>query len=96
MVSAMLMAWCVFVLLAGCTSSGMKSIDSESVSQGAATDTEKSQKYLIGPGDQLKVFVWGDQELSTDVVVRPDGLITTPLVEGPAPACRCMTSWYRY
>ena len=81
MVSAMLMAWCVFVLLAGCTSSGMKSIDSESVSQGAATDTEKSQKYLIGPGDQLKVFVWGDQELSTDVVVRPDGLITTPLVE---------------
>ncbi|MES9831497.1 MAG: XrtA/PEP-CTERM system exopolysaccharide export protein [Candidatus Thiodiazotropha sp. DIVDIV] len=40
-----------------------------------------SPLYLIGPGDTLNVFVWGDQELTTDVVVRPDGLITTPLVE---------------
>jgi polysaccharide export outer membrane protein len=36
---------------------------------------------LIGPGDQLSIFVWGNQELSTQVVVRPDGLISTPLVE---------------
>jgi polysaccharide export outer membrane protein len=40
-----------------------------------------SPLYLIGPGDTLNVFVWGDQELTTEVVVRPDGLITTPLVE---------------
>ena len=40
-----------------------------------------SPLYLIGPGDTLNVFVWGDTELTTDVVVRPDGLITTPLVE---------------
>lgn len=40
-----------------------------------------SPLYVIGPGDRLNVFVWGDSELSTDVVVRPDGLITTPLVE---------------
>jgi len=39
------------------------------------------QKYLIGPGDGLRVFVWANADLSTDVVVRPDGLITTPLVE---------------
>lgn len=37
--------------------------------------------YKIGPGDSLKVFVWGNPELSSDVIVRPDGLITTPLVE---------------
>ncbi|MEJ2692063.1 MAG: polysaccharide export protein [Candidatus Thiodiazotropha sp.] len=41
----------------------------------------ESPLYVIGPGDRLNVFVWGDQELSTEVVVRPDGLITTPLVE---------------
>jgi polysaccharide biosynthesis/export protein len=40
-----------------------------------------SPVYVIGPGDSLNVFVWGDNELSTEVVVRPDGLITTPLVE---------------
>jgi polysaccharide export outer membrane protein len=41
----------------------------------------ESPLYVIGPGDRLNVFVWGDSELSTEVVVRPDGLITTPLVE---------------
>ncbi|MEW8508535.1 MAG: XrtA/PEP-CTERM system exopolysaccharide export protein [Candidatus Thiodiazotropha sp.] len=40
-----------------------------------------SPLYVIGPGDTLNVFVWGDSELSTEVVVRPDGMITTPLVE---------------
>jgi polysaccharide biosynthesis/export protein len=37
--------------------------------------------YLIGPGDNLSVFVWGNQDLSATVPVRPDGMITTPLVE---------------
>jgi polysaccharide export outer membrane protein len=46
-----------------------------------SVDVDYKQKYLIGPGDQLSVFVWGDEELSTEVVVRPDGLISTPLVE---------------
>jgi polysaccharide export outer membrane protein len=37
--------------------------------------------YLIGPGDSLQVFVWRNPELSATVPVRPDGKITTPLVE---------------
>lgn len=41
----------------------------------------KAQAYLIGPGDQLRVFVWGNTDLSTEVLVRPDGRISTPLVE---------------
>ena len=40
-----------------------------------------SPTYLIGPGDGLRVFVWGNPDLSTAVAVRPDGLITTPLIE---------------
>lgn len=37
--------------------------------------------YVIGAGDGLEIFVWGNQELSTTVTVRPDGKITTRLVE---------------
>ena len=37
--------------------------------------------YIIGPGDSLEVFVWRNPELSVTVPVRPDGKISTPLVE---------------
>ena len=37
--------------------------------------------YLIGPGDNLNIVIWRNPELSTTVPVRPDGMITTPLVE---------------
>lgn len=38
------------------------------------------EEYVIGPLDQLQVFVWRNPELSAKVQVRPDGRITTPLV----------------
>jgi polysaccharide export outer membrane protein len=44
---------------------------------GAATDPD----YVIGPGDTVQVFVWRNPELSVTVPVRPDGKISTPLVE---------------
>lgn len=37
--------------------------------------------YIIGPGDTLQIFVWRNPELATTVPVRPDGKISTPLVE---------------
>lgn len=40
-----------------------------------------SQDYVIGPGDVMQVFVWRNPELSATVPVRPDGKISTPLVE---------------
>jgi len=38
-------------------------------------------EYVIGPGDTIQVFVWRSPELSVTVPVRPDGKISTPLVE---------------
>lgn len=40
-----------------------------------------SHDYLIGPGDNVNIVVWRNPEVSTTVPVRPDGKITTPLVE---------------
>jgi polysaccharide export outer membrane protein len=40
-----------------------------------------SADYLIGPGDSLQVFVWRNPDLTVTVPVRPDGKISTPLVE---------------
>ncbi len=37
--------------------------------------------YLIGPGDNVNIIVWRNPEISMSVPVRPDGKITTPLVE---------------
>ena len=44
-------------------------------------DVALADRYLIGPGDTLEVVVWGNTEVSRSIVVPPDGLITTPLVE---------------
>ena len=38
-------------------------------------------EYRIGSGDQLNVFVFNQPDLSVTVPVRPDGLISTPLIE---------------
>jgi polysaccharide export outer membrane protein len=38
-------------------------------------------RYIIGPGDSVQVIVWRNPELSMSVPVRPDGLITGPLIE---------------
>ncbi|MEA3641365.1 MAG: XrtA/PEP-CTERM system exopolysaccharide export protein [Lamprobacter sp.] len=42
---------------------------------------DKTPDYIIGPGDNVNIFVWGFPELSSSVPVRPDGKITTPLIE---------------
>ncbi len=38
------------------------------------------EQYIIGPLDELTVFVWRNPELGAKVQVRPDGRITTPLI----------------
>jgi polysaccharide biosynthesis/export protein len=45
-----------------------------------AADAPHDADYAIGPDDVLTVVVWREKDLSGDVVVRPDGRITLPLV----------------
>lgn len=51
------------------------------VTQAAPPMPAEQSEYRIGPGDTLQVFVWNHQELSVTVPVRPDGMISTPLIE---------------
>jgi polysaccharide export outer membrane protein len=37
--------------------------------------------YLLGPGDSVNVFVWGNPEVSGSFPIRPDGMMTMNLVE---------------
>lgn len=62
--------------LAGCASSG-GTVDASNCPLPVNQVTE----YTIGPGDSLQVVIWRNAELSTTVPVRPDGRISTPLVD---------------
>jgi polysaccharide export outer membrane protein len=37
-------------------------------------------EYIIGPEDVLEINVWKNADLSKTVIVRPDGMITLPLI----------------
>jgi polysaccharide biosynthesis/export protein len=63
----------VAVLIAGCSTTKYPAAPADS----ATSD----YVYHIGPSDVVNVIVWRNPELSMAVPVRPDGKITTPLVD---------------
>lgn len=52
---------------------------------------DEESNYIIGPTDQLQIFVWRQPDLSTNVIVRPDGKITVPLIDDLQAAGRTPT-----
>lgn len=81
----------IVVVVAGCASD-RPSYRASEIPEAAAT---QSENYAIGPGDSLQIFVWDHQDLSTSVQVRPDGKISTPLVEDLQAAGRTSTELAR-
>jgi len=70
------------LVFAGCSASKILGGEQLAAAPSSAVDAAAAgPDYLIGPLDQLEIFVWRAPELSTNVTVRPDGRISTPLVE---------------
>ncbi len=66
----------VLSVMSACASSG-NTVPAGSCPEPAVSVTE----YQIGSGDTLNIVVWRNAELSTTVPVRPDGRISTPLID---------------
>jgi polysaccharide export outer membrane protein len=47
----------------------------------ASTGSQPDLSYRLGPEDQLRISVWDNKELTLDLVVRPDGKISMPLLQ---------------
>jgi polysaccharide export outer membrane protein len=84
--SAIVLAAACVLALGGCaTRGGQQPIETQ------VTDSQ----YLIGPGDAVNIIVWRNPEVSMSVPVRPDGKITTPLVEDLPAAGKTSTALAR-
>lgn len=66
--------------LAGCAGSGGPTAGELPAASFVSATQGPGEDYLIGPLDQLTIFVWRNPELGAKVQVRPDGRITTPLI----------------
>ncbi|WP_427978868.1 XrtA/PEP-CTERM system exopolysaccharide export protein [Agarivorans sp.] len=67
------------LFLTACSNS-LSTLPSASIHPSLTKDPADYQ-YLIGPGDQLNIFVWRNPEISGTFLVRPDGMVSTSLVE---------------
>lgn len=67
------------IIVSGC-STNKNSLPTASTYPSLTTSVNDYQ-YLIGPGDNLTIFVWRNPDISGSFVVRPDGKVTTSLVE---------------
>ena len=75
--------------------SGCSNTSSTATSDVLAAPPAVTTDYIIAPGAVLNVFVWQHPDLSTRVPVRPDGKISTPLVEDMIAAGKTPTALAR-
>lgn len=77
-------SWCAFVVLlalSGCGYGGPFSTNSDPPVV-EKSSVKAPDDYVIGSGDSLSIFVYRNPDLSEGgVAVRPDGRISTPLIE---------------
>ena len=71
----------VIFLLAGALVACATSPESRASAASCPAPSGETSEYLVGPGDLLNIVVWRNEELSATVPVRPDGKVSTPLID---------------
>lgn len=66
------------ILLSGCASTQFSS--DELITKALSSKPELISEYKLGPTDVVNINVWRNGDLSISVPVRPDGMISVPLV----------------
>lgn len=77
-------AWSNLIFFLALTTVGCASNNSKlpsATQYNSITTSVDDYQYIIGPGDNLSIFVWRNPDISGSFVVRPDGKVTTSLVE---------------
>jgi polysaccharide biosynthesis/export protein len=73
--------WRFVMLLVLATGAAAHVVAAPAPDSPAAPPASLPADYIVGPGDTVQVFVWRNPDLTATVPVRPDGKISTPLVE---------------
>jgi polysaccharide export outer membrane protein len=66
-------------LLTACLTAALEFVAGATDLPKVAAASAPPAEYKLGPEDVIEVFVWKEPDLSSTVVVRPDGKITLPL-----------------
>ena len=70
--------WLCLALIWGCAATGGRSPETQGA--GAAMAPPDKDTYPLGPDDLLEISVWKEPELTKQLAVRPDGMISYPLI----------------
>jgi protein involved in polysaccharide export with SLBB domain len=66
--------------LAGCASPYLES-NLQAAPEVMRSSVRFQKEYVLYPGDQVEVLVWRNAEVSRSATIRPDGLISLPLLQ---------------
>jgi len=76
---------CILIIMCALVSGAMGCAEQAEQRMNYKVELTAPADFLLGPEDVLTVTVWKNQDLSRDVTIRPDGMISLPLI-GDVPA----------
>jgi len=76
----LLLSGCLIISASASFASGAQPLAGEIPLEKQEFSLHPKPEFALGPGDKLQVTVWGYPELSSEVVILPDGMVSYPLV----------------